>query len=376
MWPSKPNGHHTVQKLATRFGGSPSAQSVSLDYPYSLTIQYHRTRLTVAVSQNGEKVYVVIPDFRWRRHAAFSFGTAYPGFSLPVKENVLDGLPDVYTSEALGNHGLACIQEFLSRRSNVDNLLAIELAEVERLAIFSNQIEAWLDLDGLDDLAFRLDCLCSIFHTNTGPSECTSTYEQCAGHWLIVGQRLEEDHYGSSASPIHVIGDPEIAAAPRCRNCLQPMHVLAVIDLQDASLSLPAFLPNRLPVIACLNCDSYAAPVFLNHSTDNPSVVRQERGQSFGGFPETVAPRILSTVAIAEGEQQPPAGGPRHKLCGKPDWIQSELVPDCCYCGKPMTFIVQLASDSSVGLEFGDNGILYTYYCGECKTAASFAQWY
>ena len=64
--------------------------------------------------------------------------------------------------------------------------------------------------------------------------------------------------------------------------------------------------------------------------------------------------------------------GRRHRLGGKPDFIQGEDVP-ACSCAKPMTFYAQL---DSINDEFclADCGMIYVYVCFDCLETRSLLQ--
>ena len=67
--------------------------------------------------------------------------------------------------------------------------------------------------------------------------------------------------------------------------------------------------------------------------------------------------------------------GKRHKLGGKPDWIQKKKdeTPTCDDCGEKMTFYGQL---DSIGDEqdLADCGMIYVFVCFDCFTTKSVLQ--
>lgn len=65
--------------------------------------------------------------------------------------------------------------------------------------------------------------------------------------------------------------------------------------------------------------------------------------------------------------------GTHHKLGGTPDWLQSEDIPLCPDCHKPMSFYGQL---DSIGDEFdlADCGMIYVFVCFDCFTTQSILQ--
>jgi hypothetical protein len=70
-----------------------------------------------------------------------------------------------------------------------------------------------------------------------------------------------------------------------------------------------------------------------------------------------------------------PVLGQRHKIGGRPDFIQDEWVPPCRSCKKEMTFYGQL---DSVGPEvcLADAGMIYVFFCFDCLKSTSFFQTY
>ena len=66
--------------------------------------------------------------------------------------------------------------------------------------------------------------------------------------------------------------------------------------------------------------------------------------------------------------------GTRHRLGGRPDFIQRPRQPKCA-CGKDMTFYAQL---DSINDEFilADCGMIYVFVCSDCNETQSFMQSY
>lgn len=72
-------------------------------------------------------------------------------------------------------------------------------------------------------------------------------------------------------------------------------------------------------------------------------------------------------------EYAPNEVGERHKIGGKPDFIQQEIVPTCPDCRSPMTFFAQL---DSLNDEFNiaDCGMIYVFICFGCNETRSIIQ--
>jgi hypothetical protein len=60
-----------------------------------------------------------------------------------------------------------------------------------------------------------------------------------------------------------------------------------------------------------------------------------------------------------------PEIGTRHRLGGKPDFIQGELKPDCPFCRTQMTFYAQLDSIND-DIIIADCGMIYVFVCFDC----------
>lgn len=64
--------------------------------------------------------------------------------------------------------------------------------------------------------------------------------------------------------------------------------------------------------------------------------------------------------------------GQRHRLGGRPDFIQADDIPTCS-CGEAMSFYAQL---DSINDEFalGDCGMIYVFVCFDCFETKSILQ--
>jgi hypothetical protein len=83
-----------------------------------------------------------------------------------------------------------------------------------------------------------------------------------------------------------------------------------------------------------------------------------------------------SKARAAVGFKWNEEAGKRHKLGGKPDWIQRRnQSPACPDCGKKMTFYGQL---DSIGDEvaIADCGMIYVFVCFGCFETTSVLQSY
>ena len=65
--------------------------------------------------------------------------------------------------------------------------------------------------------------------------------------------------------------------------------------------------------------------------------------------------------------------GKRHKLGGRPDWLQEEEIPACSQCHEAMSFYGQL---DSIGDDvcLADVGMIYVFVCFDCFETKSILQ--
>lgn len=77
----------------------------------------------------------------------------------------------------------------------------------------------------------------------------------------------------------------------------------------------------------------------------------------------------------AVGYESNEEAGTRHRLGGRPEWVQSDETPSCSDCGKIMTFYGQLDSIGD-GYDLADCGLIYVFVCFDCFTTVSILQSY
>ncbi len=91
-------------------------------------------------------------------------------------------------------------------------------------------------------------------------------------------------------------------------------------------------------------------------------------------IPLRMTPETSKAKAVVAGDFGYSPAGDRHKLGGKPDWLQGDETPDCPECEEPMEFYAQLDNLGSVeGLR--DGGMIYVFLCRECYTTEALLQY-
>jgi hypothetical protein len=152
----------------------------------------------------------------------------------------------------------------------------------------------------------------------------------------------------------------------KCMNCAKSMHrLLSVAAELLKELHIPFI--NTLDVLFCLNCQVISAPTFYKSNAEGGcEIIEQPKQKTFGDF---------NILAEYEGELTPvKKRSPRHQLGGSPIWIQSSHWLTCPRCAKMMSFLLQLDTDPSLGIQFGDSGILYSFICKECAVIGNVVQ--
>ena len=82
-------------------------------------------------------------------------------------------------------------------------------------------------------------------------------------------------------------------------------------------------------------------------------------------IPLQMSPVTSKAKALVEGNYGQLAAGDRHKLGGKPDWIQGDETPECSECGESMEFYGQLDHLGNVEA-LKDLGMIYVFVCRDC----------
>jgi hypothetical protein len=163
-------------------------------------------------------------------------------------------------------------------------------------------------------------------------------------------------------------------AVPNCVNCQQPLHLFLQIDMSDPQFG-PALASNpNIHILNCLNCDSYWRPLYyrIDPKAAAIKILEQTEGDHFGEFPP-----VLPEEEIAfESLHRPwsPEQERKHQFGGQPFWLQGAERPACRRCDGPMQFIAQVDSDETLGIMFGDMGLLYAFLCQKCGVFATFTQ--
>jgi hypothetical protein len=156
-------------------------------------------------------------------------------------------------------------------------------------------------------------------------------------------------------------------------NCRHPFHLFLQLDLSDPALGVSLQGLPFLWILNCLNCDTYWTPLYFESREDRVSLVQaQDPGTYFGEFPPVLPERSISLSPLAEAFSEDDVK--KHQFGGEPLWVQSEEKLACPKCKKLMKFAAQIDSDEDAGIQFGDLGTLYAFFCDQCLIVATFMQ--
>lgn len=182
--------------------------------------------------------------------------------------------------------------------------------------------------------------------------------------WLI---RLAPKAGGAKSAGRHMLGGA-LTKPVACPHCGLATNLMAQLDLSDPVLPKTALGRRKFPVLWCMNCGEWDA-AFFDISGTTPKPLAGISSKAANGCGEEDLPEHRAILApVPSGKK----AGHKSKLGGSPTWIQSETIPDCPKCKKPMAFILQLASDSRIS--YCDMGMLYSFSCPDCQMSASLIQ--
>ncbi|MDX1803070.1 MAG: DUF1963 domain-containing protein [Alcanivorax sp.] len=179
---------------------------------------------------------------------------------------------------------------------------------------------------------------------------------------------------------------------PCCGHCHQPMQLFVQLDARDlpAAAGMP-FGDGILQVFYCTNMDeeceimeqSYlpfseatlcrVLPREQCHGFDAPPAVIEDAFEERAltgwlaqtDFPSRAELPLLHGLDLQALQQlgAPDFARPGDKLLGWPHWRQTVNYPPCPCCERPMAYVLQLDSLSTLPFMFGDNGCAHVCQC-------------
>ncbi len=362
---SKARSSALATRVAAIVGGTVDACRMSFGL---LSTARHCVKTTYAGMQLEAYVFepwleAWVQNFRLRVPGEVAFAVNEPHRVMSLVERVPDVAPGLDVFRRPWDIAEGPVRAFCANPDNERDLRALRLGRGESLAVLSHQMIARLEAGDDAQLRARFEILGGLFERNARPVGKPAVSLAPLG--LTIGEPGEE-----SRTP-HRFGGA-IDGGPECRNCRRPLHQLLSLDTQAPPLDRSHRHLPRLPVAACLNCQSMSSPLVLAHGEDGRwSIREQASGPAFNDFPAVLTERPVRLDAPAEGGRAARFG---YRVGGAPKWIQSDETPDCPGCEEPMTFLAQLDTDDRVGVQFGDDGRLYAFVCPRCVTVATLIQ--
>ncbi len=328
--------------------------------------------MSIQVYVRAPYVQVWVQNFRLRDPREIVFSVNQPDSVMGLWRSVTNpfkeyGAP-VFITERADPSGA---RSFCSDPENEGDIAALHLAKRESLLVNSCQIILRNKTHESGVVVGRLQTLSRIFerHAARGaPNSASATSYQIQINVMIPSE------LGDVTAPRHRFGG-QLHPAIECCNCRKPAHLLLTVDIEDPLLDELSAGTRFLPVVHCLNCQVNSSPFSIRRDGGSWKVLEQEVNQPFHDFPDYFEERQITVISpsdhVAQRETQ---GRPKHKFGGTPDWIQAAEDPNCPACGKSMRFLAQLDTDPSVGLQFGDDGLLYSFVCVTCLVISSLIQ--
>lgn len=351
---------NVAQELAQRFHGLRKREGPNL-LGFNTCVTFQHEGMDIETYISSSRIELRIKNFDSRQQLLFSVNkrkTGMGAFSLV-------GHPFKKYHASVFSNGLAndAVIRFCRVPQNEEDILMLGLDKSEYVLFSANEIWLGIKQSEIEIVEKRLSILGRLFNRNR-KHNLSKSFSADAFAILLQNSRSEN-------CP-HFFGG-QLMSMPICCNCNTALHLLVTIDLIDSALAFPSIGTPIFRVVTCLNCDAVTSPLFLSFANGNLRVLEQRSGQSFGDFPRYFKELDIKLAQILSQthEQQ---DTPRHRLGGSPEWIHGPEVPLCVECGKAMSFIAQVDTDDSAGIQFGDDGMLYVFICEQCEILASFAQ--
>ena len=363
---SKGRSRTTAARLAAMVDGTVSPCRMSFGL---MTTARHRVKGTHAGMQLEAYVFdpwleVWVQNFRLRGPDEVAFALNEPQRTMSLVERVPDfapaGLP-VFRRPWDADETAA--RAFAGDAGNARDLATLGLGPGESLAVLSHQMIARLRTGDDAQLGARFALIAALFaRIGRSPAPAAGPLDPLA---VTIGEP------GDEPDTPHRFGGA-IDGSAECRNCQRPLHQLLSLDTQAPPLDRSLGSLPRLPVAACLNCQTLSSPLVIRRDGARWTIAVQAENRSFDDFPAVLPLRPVHLDAPRGGGGD--RGRARHRVGGAPEWIQSDETPDCPACSEPMMFLAQLDTDDRVGVQFGDDGRLYAFVCPRCVTVATLVQ--
>jgi len=335
-------------------------------------MRYARGGVSVVleVADRADHIRVELPLVLINARMAMSLGEPENSLFENLADLSIAGL-SVFVDELLPDEERAVVRRWLMEPPRAAQLASISLVAGERIAVYGNMVVLTLRPNDPKRVGLVIDTVLEMSSkkgshegSSLGPVRAICRHEYIMSPLAPGSVEADTRHWFGGHPPL---------ALPECRNCKRPVHSLAWVAIGDVRLDTPLDWPVGLPVVACLNCAAISEPAFFQVTPTGITVVEQGCGEVFGEFPEEF-PKTHFALEPVGDDQASIRRRPIHGLGGEPVWIQAAFVPDCPMCEARMLFAAQLDSDTRLGYQFEDDGMLYCFVCPTCRIVATFAQ--
>ncbi len=339
-------------------------RSESINEAAESVIQYASLQCPSSLHPHLDRIFISRPNantyfayYAWRESGELHF---------PFLKRVLDG-----TDSSVDDRNRAW-RALLETRN--PHLVEYAMSLSERIVPTDWQLKTWvqanLHLVGFD------------FERETLRRVCTDS----SLHFLFPSEFFETQSRPPWLARIHptwCLNGPEKSvsfggmSSGNCSLCGNQLHTLIALNSIPIELGITGL--QRLEIATCLSCLGWEIqPLFYAHEIDGsvanigydgPKVTPQFfEGPLLEceiGMAQTPARWLMQSWGSSNSREN------LNRIGGEPSWIQDAEFPHCPMCSRLMPFLFQLDSDltAAEGGEWlwGSGGIVYGFWCDDCK---------
>lgn len=242
---------------------------------------------------------------------------------------------------------------------NEQDIKALQLGADEFLMFMGAEINMRSQTNDPAEIRKRLNILKCIITRNgiiekSGEIFCKNSFR------LLFGDASEN---GNSGIRFGGVSKRELT----CINCHKAMHQLLELNVADLKLADKAPKFASIEILFCLSCQIDSAPTYYKYDESGVcALIEQPKNKSYNEF-GTLPERSVSLTTARKRKL-------KHQFGGKPNWLQGPYWLQCPECHEPMSFLLQMDTDPNLGIQFGDDGMLYSFICEKCRVVGNVVQ--
>ncbi|WP_294997113.1 hypothetical protein [uncultured Stenotrophomonas sp.] len=198
-------------------------------------------------------------------------------------------------------------------------------------------------------------------------------------------KRIWRLHPTWNGGQLHHVGHMGGPLEASCGGCHAPLQRL----LQTDAAALQPGAEGGITLGLCLDCCGWEEPPvrFYRHDAGGLPSCHPSQYREVPNTPTDSGDLMQAEVGLVAMDtarwQQQDWGQSNHRqnlsrVGGAPSWVQSAWYPACIDCGQEMPFVMQLDSTLPTtdegALLWGSGGMLYTFWCAQCRVSGHFWQ--